>query len=743
MGKKGAGARRPSGRRALEIRPGFWTMIPMSTRVPQTASGPRESTLRIRRATVALALLAPLALGVGVPARAQTKYPNVNRIHPLAVTRGRTTEVELQFDGTVRTASLALVEGSGIRAEVVERSEERKISDNRAIVRLEVADDAAIGPRDIRLVTGEAITTLARVYVTDLDGALEQGKHGTREQAQPIELPSVVSGCVEGAVEIDWYRFEGKKGERVNFEVLGTRLHETIQKIGRFTPHFDALISLTDAEGRELAMNDDHYYADPLLSYVLPADGAYHVAVREANYKGHATYTYALVATRGPLPTLTFPLAAPVGASAEVEFVGPGVEPGTGATLALPDDAVPGRVTPCRPRLADGSTGRAVDVLPTTLPVVFEKASDAPQPISMPAGIAGRIEREDDDDAFVLDATKGARYRFEVFARRLFSPLDAVITVEREDGRVLASGDDSRDAVGRISRDPALEWTAPADGRHVLRIRDLHRRGGSDFVYHLECAVAEPDFELTFDPELAMVGPGNRTPIYVRAHRRGYDGEIALRVDGLPEGVDAIVPPIRAGMRDACVVLSVAPDAPPGGSNFTVSGTATVPRSEGEATIVRDARPLVEIYQAQRVIGRTAAVAVTRPSDIEVTTTVHEVVLAPGETKVIPIKIVRGESYRSGSVSLWGMWRFNNTIFGSSLPPGVVVDASKSRTGIIGDKVDGALALRAEKNAKPIAGVQTVVIGLVPIEFSVFVPYCTGPILVTVTDGKDAVATAK
>ena len=60
------------------------------------------------------------------------------------------------------------------------------------------------------------------------------------------------------------------------------------------------------------------------------------------------------------------------------------------------------------------------------------------------------------------------------------------------------------------------------------------------------------------------------------------------------------------------------------------------------------------------------------------------------------------------------------------------VDEGQSRTSLNGEAVEGRIALQAAPDAKPIAPVQTAVIGLVPIEFSVFVPYASEPIRVSV-----------
>ena len=133
-----------------------------------------------------------------------------------------------QANGSLKTAHRALVDGDGVRAEVLPRSEAegKKLPDGTATVRIDAAPDAPLGVRDIRLVTEEAITTSARFYVTDLPVTVEKDAHGTRTDSQEITLPAMVCGRVGASVEVDWYRFEAKKEDRIDFNLLGARLHE-------------------------------------------------------------------------------------------------------------------------------------------------------------------------------------------------------------------------------------------------------------------------------------------------------------------------------------------------------------------------------------------------------------------------------------------------------------------------------------------------------------------------------------
>src|SRR5690606_8340794 len=295
-------------------------------------------------------------------------------------------------------------------------------------VELTVPDDAPIGPREIRIATKEAVTTVGRFYVTDMPVVDESRKNDTREEAQQLTLPVCLNGRVEETLDMDWYKFEARAGQRVTFAVRGVRLHDTIHKIGRFINHFDSMLILTDANGVELALNDDHYRADPLLSYQFTEDGTYYLCLREATYKGNAFYTYSLVATSEPWPTHALPLAVPPGQATPVSLFGPGYVEPFAAKVEMPGDAAVGFARLVRP---DGATGPQPELLLqcNDLPLAHEnepndEAGQAQQ-LSLPIGVAGVIGKQGDVDQFTFEATKGKTYEFEVIGRRLYTALDS------------------------------------------------------------------------------------------------------------------------------------------------------------------------------------------------------------------------------------------------------------------------------------------------------------------------------
>src|SRR5205823_4842346 len=223
----------------------------------------------------------------------------------------------------------------------------------------------------------------------------------------------------------------------------------------------------------------------------------------------------------------------------------------------------------------------------------------------------------------------------EVRARRFGTPLqsglDSVLDVLDAKGRVLANNDDT------FGKDAALVFTPPADGSFVLRVRDLHNKGGDTFVYHVEADWAKPDFTIRCDPDKAMIGPGSSTAWYVHVVRNnGFAGPVKVEVQGLPKGVTAsplIIPPT---VTQGVVVLTAAAAAPRDAVAVRVVGSASAPAADGKTeTLTHVATPNEEIYLPGGGRGRfdvsLQAVAVTGPSDIErVDVKPREVVLKPG-----------------------------------------------------------------------------------------------------------------
>jgi hypothetical protein len=632
-------------------------------------------------------------------------------------------------------------------------------------LRVTVAEDAALGVRDFRIATPQGVSSIGQIVL--VDGAVaraedlkpKQGEDGQPLPGLLVTVPPAasslhVTGRIEKNEDIDTYRFTAEAGDQITFAVLCQRLQDKIHDLQK---HADPILFLKDAAGRELASNNNYFFADPLLHYRFEKAGEYLLELRDVRYAGDKRWAYVLSVTRGPFVLNVFPFAGRAGEKLHVTPAGFNV--GADAELTIPPNWSAG---PHPVRLEFGpAAANPVPLLVSDLPQVTEEADapapdpaqqqagDAPlaaQPIDLPIGVNGRLLAEGDVDAFSFQAEKGKRYTFEIVARRLMndfgwyaSELDSYLAVVNAKGRELASNDD---ATGKDSR---IDWTAPADGTFAVVVRDLNYRGGPDFVYHLTAGPARPDFTLRCDGDKAMIGPGSHTMWSVQVERRnGFDGPVQLRVEGLPEGVTATCATIEPHMTQGAIILSAEWDAPLGTSNVRVVGTGTVTGADGTpAEITTVATPLEEIYNpggGRRIYGVALhTVSVTDRSDlVQLIPSRLSVSLKPGESVRIDLNVNRRPDY-TGAVTIDLKLQHLGRVYGDPLPPGVTIDESASKLRLApGDAANPTgetrahVVLKAAPDAKPVNDLPIAVMGYVSINFVVKVGYSTPPIFLSV-----------
>src|SRR5262249_42204110 len=152
----------------------------------------------------------------------------------------------------------------------------------------------------------QGISSVGQLVVVDDPVVLESGDNNTREKANPIALPCTVCGRIEAVEDVDFFKFRAEAGQTLTFEVYCARLQDKIHDLQK--PAAPTL-TLYDADGRELAANDDYYFADPMLSYTIPKTGDYYIQVRDSKYDGDPRWVYCLLATPKPYVAHVFPMA--------------------------------------------------------------------------------------------------------------------------------------------------------------------------------------------------------------------------------------------------------------------------------------------------------------------------------------------------------------------------------------------------------------------------------------------------
>ena len=687
-------------------------------------------------------LLALLLVFIPASAGAQTSYPMLMSLKPVAAQTGKVSEHTLSSAHSMFGAHLVIVSGTGVTGEVLTKMEKDKDgkSPNLQSIQLKftIAPDALPGVRDFRVIGDTGASSIGQLVVVTDPVIAEQDNNDTRETAQPVTLPAALCGTIEKGEDVDLFKFQITEPTTLNFHVLAMRLED---KVHDLQTHVDPIITVRTASGSTVAAADNRYAADPLLKCRIEHPGEYLLEIRDVRYEGNAHWVYCVEALNLPFVTTINPLGVESGSTAAIQLNG--WEPSESAKISW---AVPAGLSPGLTRIplpgANGPTN-PVAVVVNDLPPVHEAAGDNNSPatgqtVSIPSGISGCMETESDIDCFTFEAKAGDLIGLDVISRRAGAQLDPIVSIlNAQGGRLLESDDQS---AGSISSQDALVdlWQAPADGKYSIEIRDLHLRGGVDFVYFIKLFRPEPKFSLTLDSDKTPLVPGGSTPLYVRVQRKnGFDGEVQLGIEGLPSGVTATCGRILAGASiDGMILLTAEPNAAPTAANIRVTGRGTVKTKDQPQELVVEAVPMQENYMPGG--GRSHwpmlmhTVSVASVSDLlAVKTTPAEVVLKPGESKTIEIEVVRAPGFEQ-NITLDMVYQHLGGVFANPLPPGVKIDAKASKTLLTAKETKGSIVLTAEPTAAPVEKQLTTVMGHVSINFVMKSATCSPPLWVTV-----------
>ena len=692
------------------------------------------------------ALVGMLILIVSVaPADAQRSYPMLMSIDPVAAQTGTQSEHVVRSRYTMEGAYEVLVSGEGVTGQVVlpeadpNKDKNKKPSPLQTLtLRFQVASGAMAGVRDFRIATPSGVSTVGQLVIVNDPVVVEASDNNTIETATEATIPSVFCGRLEKAEDVDYFKFHADEGEQISFHVRCMRLQDRIHDLQQ---HADPIVSIRNASGSTLAAADNTFAADPQLTYTFAEAGDYYLELRDVRYQGNQYWGYCVEANRRPFVHTVFPLGVASGETTSLRLIGEALGESDQGEVSMPSG--PGSIQPALVSIGDGNQ-QPVSVVVTDLPVhqEGEEANDAfesAMSISAPASVNGVIETEADQDCFVFDAKKGQRFTVEVIARRAGSMLDPHLRILNEKGSQQQLNDDMRVGKRNFADSRIENWTVPADGKYVLEVRDVHLRGGPGYVYVLNVTPSSPHFNLFADTDKTPLTPGTSGVVYVRAEKKnGFDSEIQLRVDDLPEGVTATCGRILTGKStDGCIVLTAAADAKPIVGNIRISGIATLPDGEEEPTeITADATIYQETYQPGGGRGHwpvlAHAVSIGTPGDIRrVTLSSQELTIKPGESTSIDVEIERAEGFEK-NVTLEVTYKHLSTTYGNSLPPGITVDPANSKLLLTAGASKGKITLKAATDAQPVERQQFAVMANVSINFVMKATYASAPVFLTV-----------
>jgi hypothetical protein len=372
-------------------------------------------------------------------------------------------------------------------------------------------------------------------------------------------LPATVNGQIYPG-EVDEFVFEAKKDDKV---VISVEARSLVPYLADAVPGwFQAVVSIRDPRGRELAFSDDYKFnPDPVLFYKIPRDGKYRLHIHDSIYRGREDFVYRI--TLGELPFLTSvsPLGGQAGEEVDLVLQGGNLAEFERKRYELPEE--PGM----HPIRATGGNGQSnpiffhVDNVPEDAEREDNNRLGAASEIPIPSIVNGVISENGDVDFYRIRGKGRQPMTFEIFARRLGSPLDANLTIYDDDGKQIAWNDAYENPSAGLTThhaDPRITINLPSNGDCFIRVGETQNIGSPAHAYRFKVTQGTPDVALRATPSSLNAKPGGSARVTVHALRLGaFDGPIRIELEDAPEGYSMRPATIDAGKDTVTVGISV------------------------------------------------------------------------------------------------------------------------------------------------------------------------------------------
>ena len=411
-----------------------------------------------------------------------------------------------------------------------------------AVLRLRIQDSTEAGLYWMRLVTPNGLTDALRFRVNRDPVIEEVGKpHSDPQLAQRLdEFPVVVNGTFSRKAEADYYEFEASAGERLRFEAYsGSAATDPVLTLFAPTGSWHNPARLT-----RLAYNDEptHYpdrSNEPRITYQFHEAGRYLLRVEPFKGGGGPDHVYQLRVVRPTADgetekhrTRYFSQQAVPPLWDERRFARRlppnAIDMLWSRSADLPDEEVSGEIA-----VANADTG---------------SSNSEPVDVSLPAFVEGAVERPGDIDRVRFEAKRGDGIAIEIETPDA-GPPDFVPYLKVVDEAGVEVFTNVRSMVhangGFIMKtlEPKTVFDFRRDGRFTIEIRDLTTQRGDDrFAYRILIRPQVPHVGAVHIDEdrLNLVAGEIHKLSIVTDQEEGFDGYIALAVDGLPEGVSVL-----------------------------------------------------------------------------------------------------------------------------------------------------------------------------------------------------------
>ncbi|MFA5645343.1 MAG: hypothetical protein WDA18_03170 [Candidatus Ratteibacteria bacterium] len=508
-------------------------------------------------------------------------------------------------------------------------------------IEIAISSDAILGNRDLRLQTPAGLSNPLTFQVGAIPERYERIPDTFFEEPLPVcDLPVLFNGQISPG-DIDRFQFRAKKDDKL---VIVAEARSLIPYLPDAVPGWiQAVIALYDEKGKELAYADDwRGNPDPVLFFHIPNDGLYTIEIRDALFRGREDFVYRLTVGEIPFITHLFPLTGRTDTSTRATISGWNLP---SQTLLLDTSASeePIRsISVVRDEIPSNTMLYRVENLRTI--TESEPNDSLAQAIRTdhPILINGKISLPGDKDTFLVECQAETVYRAEIYARRLGSPLDALLKIIDKSGNVITWNDDYEDkSSGLITHhaDSFLLFTPPQNSHYFIEVSDSQHHGGDSYAYTLFFGPATPDFDLRIVPSTINALPGTVVPMTIQALRKnGFSGKIALSLKepslGFTLGAGALIP---AGKNSVRTTLTVPQNLIGSSATLSLEGDADTIAGKIRRPVI-PAEDMMQAFDYRHLVPKQSFVISTlkrRPR-----------MPAPTITDSLPIQIPPGGSQR-------------------------------------------------------------------------------------------------
>lgn len=396
-----------------------------------------------------MGLILALAVSLALPSRVDGQIipPTISEVQPAGMERGRTATFTIEgrslsdakdvlFDSPgiqAKISSITIVPEkiTGPRAGVDTAAQVPLGTKQKAKLEVTVAKNVEPGIHRFRIQTPFGTSNMGVIAIGSLPeiNTNEKPSKGSAGD-QPINLPATLFGTIATPGEAHDYRFKGKAGEELVFQVVASQLGSKLE----------SLMVLRGPSGKVLAQaGQNENSPDAVLSYKLPQEGTYILSITDREKGGGPDHFYRVNAGALPYIDAVFPLGVRAGEAARVTVSGVNLGGSHQVDIHPPASADGWTTLPLEMKSDEGRPLNKVMLAVGNEPEILEREPNNVQThaqvVSVPVTINGRISASSaadgkaDEDYFRFHAKKDQSLSIQVAAARLGSPLDSVIEV--------------------------------------------------------------------------------------------------------------------------------------------------------------------------------------------------------------------------------------------------------------------------------------------------------------------------